>query len=45
MHMTANCLDIITQITVEIHKDDVTKEKLGTGVLYVNKQLLVSYFN
>ena len=37
--MTANCLDIITQLTVEIHKDDVSKEKLGTGVLYVNRQL------
>lgn len=37
--MTANCLGIITQITVEIHNDDVSKEKLGTGVLYVNRQL------
>ena len=39
MHMTANCLDIITQITVELHKDDISKEKLGTGILYSNKSL------
>ena len=37
--MTANCLDIITQITVELHKDDISKEKMGTGVLYSNKSL------
>ena len=37
--MTANCLDIITQITVELHKDDASKEKLGSGVLYYNKSL------
>lgn len=37
--MTANCLDIITQITVELHKDDASKEKLGTGVFYYNKSL------
>lgn len=37
--MTANSLDIITQITVELHKDDATKEKLGTGVLFPNKSL------
>lgn len=37
--MTANCLDIITRITVEIHKDDSSKEKLGTGVLYSNRLL------
>lgn len=37
--MTANCLDIITQITVELHKADASKEKLGTGVLYYNKSL------
>lgn len=37
--MTANSLDIITQITVELHKDDASKEKLGTGVLYSNKSL------
>ena len=36
-HMTANCLDIITQITVELHKDDASKEKLGSGVLYYNE--------
>lgn len=37
--MTANSLDIITQITVEIHKDNNSKEKLGSGVLYVNRKL------
>ncbi len=37
--MTANCLDIITQITVELHKADASKEKLGSGVLYYNKSL------
>lgn len=37
--MTANSLDIITQITVEIHKDDDSKEKLGSGVLYANRKL------
>ena len=37
--MTASCLEIITQITVELHKDDASKEKLGTGVLYYNKSL------
>ena len=39
MCMMANGLDIITQITVELHKDDASKEKLGTGVLYSNKSL------
>ena len=37
--MTANSLDTITKITVEIHRGDVSKEKLGTGVLYSNRQL------
>ena len=37
--MTANSLEIITQITVEIHKDNDSKEKLGSGVLYVNRKL------
>ena len=37
--MTANCLDIITRITVEIHKNDISREKLGTGVLYTNRKL------
>lgn len=37
--MTKNSLDIISQITVEIHKDDNTKEKLGTGVLYTHRKL------
>ena len=37
--MTKKCLDIITQITVELHKDVPFKQKLGTGVLYFNKQL------
>ena len=37
--MTEKCLDIITRLTVEIHKDDCTKEKLGSGVLYTNKKL------
>lgn len=37
--MTANCLDIITRITVEIHKNDTHREKLGTGVLYTNRKL------
>lgn len=37
--MTTHGLDIITQITVELHKDDVSKEKLGTGVLYSNRLL------
>lgn len=37
--MTANCLDIISRITVELHKDDDSKEKLGTGVLYTNRKL------
>lgn len=27
--MTDTCLDIITQLTVELHKDDTSKEKLG----------------
>ena len=30
---------IITRITVELHKDDDYKQKLGSGVLYFNKQL------
>lgn len=37
--MTVKCLDIITQITVEIHKDDAFKQKLGTGVIYSNPLL------
>ncbi len=37
--MTKKCLDIINQITVELHKDVPFKQKLGTGVLYSNKQL------
>ena len=37
--MTANSLDIITRITVEIHKDNDNKEKLGSGVLYANRKL------
>jgi len=37
--MTSKCLDLITQITVELHKDDASKQKLGTGVLYSNRQL------
>lgn len=37
--MTDTCLDIITQLTVELHKDDTSKEKLGTGVLYINRKL------
>ena len=42
--MTTNCLDIITQITVELHKDDASKEKLGTGVLYYNRSLSGSVY-
>ena len=38
--MTEINLEIITQITVEIHKSGTNKEKLGTGVLYTNKSLL-----
>ena len=37
--MCENCLDIITQITVELHKDDETKQKLGSGILYTNRKL------
>lgn len=37
--MTANNLDIITRITVELHKGDASREKLGTGVLYSNRLL------
>ena len=37
--MTDTCLNIITQLTVELHKDDISKEKLGTGVLYTNRKL------
>ena len=37
--MTANSLDLITQISVEIHKDNDSKEKLGSGVLYANRKL------
>ena len=37
--MTEACLNIITQLTVELHKDDTSKEKLGTGVLYTNRKL------
>ena len=29
--MTEKCLDIISRITVEIHKDGDTKQKLGSG--------------
>lgn len=39
MRMTDYCLDIITQITVELHKANTSKEKLGTGVLYANNLL------
>lgn len=37
--MTEKSLDIISRITVEIHKDGGTKEKLGSGVLYTNRKL------
>ncbi len=37
--MTDTCLDIITQLTVELHKDATSKEELGTGVLYTNRKL------
>ena len=37
--MRDTCLNIITQLTVELHKDDISKEKLGTGVLYTNRKL------
>lgn len=37
--MTEKSLDIITRITVEIHKGDTTKEKLGSGVLYSHSLL------
>ena len=37
--MTDTCLNIITRLTVELHKDDISKEKLGTGVLYTNQKL------
>lgn len=37
--MTEHSLDIITQITVELHRADASLEKLGTGVLYVNSRL------
>lgn len=37
--MTEKCLDIITQITVELHEDDAFKRKLGTGVIYSNQLL------
>ena len=30
-NMTEKCLDIISRITVEIHKDGDTKQKLGSG--------------
>ena len=39
MLMTNTCLNIITLLTVELHKDDTSKEKLGTGVLYTNRKL------
>ena len=42
--MTNCCLDVITQITVELHKDDASKEKLGTGVLYYNRSLSGSVY-
>lgn len=38
--MTLNSLDIITRITVEIYKNSGPKQKLGSGVIYVNKQLM-----
>ena len=38
--MTSNNHDKITAITVELHKDTVHKEKLGTGVIYSDKRLL-----
>lgn len=37
--MTDTCLNLITQLTVELHKDDPSKEKLGTGVLYTDRKL------
>lgn len=37
--MTAENLDLITRITVEIHRNNSFKDKLGTGVLYSNKCL------
>ena len=39
LNMTPNSTDIITKITVEIHKDDSSKEKLGTGIIYSNRKL------
>ena len=36
--MTGKCLDIISRITVEIHKDGDTKQKLGSGILYTNRK-------
>lgn len=41
--MTDTCLNIITQLTVELHKDDISKEKLGTGVLYYYRNCLEWY--
>lgn len=38
--MTSNSLDIITRITVETYKNSSPKQKLGSGVIYVNKQLI-----
>ena len=43
-NMTERNLEIITQITVEIHKDGCYNEKLGTGVIYANKSLLGSVY-
>ncbi len=37
--MTEKSLDIISRITVEIHKDGDSKEKLGSGILYTNRKL------
>lgn len=37
--MTVDSLDIITRITVELFKEGVPKQKLGTGVIYSNKLL------
>ena len=37
--MTQNSLEIITQITVELHHGNTPFQKLGTGVIYTNKTL------
>ena len=38
--MTESSLNTITALTVEIHTGDVTREKLGSGVIYSNKSLV-----